>query len=102
LLHTITLLFPYTIIAAQRQQSEFNEALKEAYKKSVGKINIPGFRKGKAPMGVIEKMYGTEIFYEDASNIIIPDAYDEEVSAETSIVSFAIPFSSFSTCILIF
>ena len=59
----------------------FNEALKEAYKKSVGKINIPGFRKGKAPMGVIEKMYGTEIFYEDAANIIIPDAYDEEVSA---------------------
>ena len=60
---------------------KFNEALKEAYKKSVGKINIPGFRKGKAPMGVIEKMYGTEIFYEDAANIIIPDAYDEEVSA---------------------
>ncbi len=59
----------------------FEEALKAAYKKNVGKINMPGFRKGKAPMKMIEKMYGTEIFYEDAANIIIPDAYDEEVTA---------------------
>lgn len=59
----------------------FEEALKAAYKKNVGKINIPGFRKGKVPMKMIEKMYGTEIFYEDAANIIIPDAYDEEVTA---------------------
>ena len=57
----------------------FDEALKEAYKKNVGKINVPGFRKGKAPMSVIEKMYGTEIFYEDAANILIPDAYEEEL-----------------------
>ncbi|MCI8306493.1 MAG: trigger factor [Lachnospiraceae bacterium] len=64
-------------VAAER----FEEALKTAYKKNVGKINIPGFRKGKAPMKMIEKMYGTEIFYEDAANIIIPDAYDEEVTA---------------------
>lgn len=59
----------------------FEEALKAAYKKNVGKINMPGFRKGKAPMKMIEKMYGSDIFYEDAANIIIPDAYDEEVSA---------------------
>ena len=57
----------------------FDEALKEAYKKNVGKINVPGFRKGKAPMSVIEKMYGTEIFYEDAANILIPAAYEEEL-----------------------
>ncbi len=57
----------------------FSDALKQAYKKGVGKINIPGFRKGKAPMSVIEKMYGPEVFYEDAANIIIPDAYDEEI-----------------------
>lgn len=59
----------------------FNEAMKAAYKKSVGKINVPGFRKGKAPMAIIEKMYGSDVFYEDAANIIIPDAYEEEVSA---------------------
>ena len=58
---------------------KFEEALKASYKKNVGKINLPGFRKGKAPMAMIEKMYGAEIFYEDAANIIIPDAYDEEV-----------------------
>ena len=47
----------------------------------MGKINVPGFRKGKAPMAIIEKMYGSDVFYEDAANIIIPDAYEEEVSA---------------------
>lgn len=57
----------------------FDEALKAAYKKNVGKLNIPGFRKGKAPMKMIEKMYGAEIFYEDAANILIPEAYDEEI-----------------------
>ncbi len=60
---------------------KFEEALKASYKKNVGKINLPGFRKGKAPMAMIEKMYGAEIFYEDAANIIIPEAYDEEVTA---------------------
>lgn len=60
---------------------KFNDAMKAAYKKSVGKINVPGFRRGKAPMAVIEKMYGADIFYEDAANIIIPDAYEEEVEA---------------------
>ena len=60
---------------------KFNDAMKAAYKKSVGKINVPGFRRGKAPMSVIEKMYGADIFYEDAANIIIPDAYEEEVEA---------------------
>ncbi len=60
---------------------KFNDAMKAAYKKSVGKINVPGFRRGKAPMSVIEKMYGADIFYEDAANIIIPEAYEEEVEA---------------------
>ncbi len=59
---------------------EFGEALKGAYKKNVGRINVPGFRKGKAPMSMIEKMYGAGIFYEDAANIIIPEAYEKEVS----------------------
>ncbi len=60
---------------------KFDDAMKAAYKKSVGKINVPGFRRGKAPMKIIEKMYGSDIFYEDAANIIIPDAYEEEIEA---------------------
>ena len=58
---------------------KFAEAIKAAYKKNAGKINVQGFRKGKAPFSVVEKMYGSEIFYEDAANIIIPDAYEEEL-----------------------
>ena len=48
----------------------FEEALKAAYKKEVKNINLPGFRKGKAPMKMIEKMYGVEVFYEEAANIM--------------------------------
>lgn len=59
----------------------FDEALKAAYKKSVHKINMPGFRKGKAPMKVIEQMYGPDVFYEDAANILVQEAYEEEVEA---------------------
>ena len=55
---------------------EFEKALDEAYKKSRNKIAMPGFRKGKAPRKKIEKMYGASVFYEDAANIIIPDAYE--------------------------
>lgn len=59
---------------------EFEKAVEKAYQKNKGKINIQGFRKGKAPRKMIEKMYGAGIFYEDAANIIIPDAYSKEVS----------------------
>ncbi len=55
---------------------EFGAALEKAYQKSKGKISLPGFRKGKAPRAMIEKMYGASIFYEDAANIIIPEAYE--------------------------
>ncbi|MCI9079803.1 MAG: trigger factor [Lachnospiraceae bacterium] len=55
---------------------EFEKAVDEAYKKSRNKIAMPGFRKGKAPRKMIEKMYGSSVFYEDAANIIIPDAYE--------------------------
>ena len=58
---------------------EFEQAMDSAYKKNKNKINVPGFRKGKAPRMMIEKMYGAGIFYEDAANEIIPKAYDKEV-----------------------
>ncbi len=54
----------------------FNKAISNAYRKQVGKITVPGFRKGKAPRSVIEKMYGKGFFYEDAINEVLPDAFD--------------------------
>ena len=58
---------------------EFAGAVNRAYHKAVGKLNVPGFRKGKAPRAIIEKMYGKEFFYEDAVNIIYPEALDAAI-----------------------
>ncbi len=57
------------------EASELEKAIEKAYQKQKSKINIPGFRKGKAPRKTIEKMYGVEIFYDDAANALIPEAY---------------------------
>lgn len=54
---------------------DFGIAMKKAYKKNVKRFNIPGFRKGKAPMKIIELQFGEEIFYEDAFEFAFPDAY---------------------------
>lgn len=56
---------------------DFEKAMEQSYNKNKKKINIQGFRRGKAPRKMIEKMYGPEIFYEDAANLAIPDAYEE-------------------------
>lgn len=56
---------------------EVEKALQAAYLKQRGKLSIPGFRKGKVPRQMIEKMYGVEIFYEDAINRMIPTAYSQ-------------------------
>lgn len=56
---------------------EFEKALQKAYEKNKGKIAINGFRKGKAPRQVVEKIYGPGVFYEDAANILIPDEYSK-------------------------
>lgn len=56
--------------------ADFEKALETAYQKNKGKINVQGFRKGKAPRTIIERMYGPAIFYEDAANEVIPDAYE--------------------------
>ena len=53
---------------------KLDEAIKKAYNKIKNQINMPGFRKGKAPQAMVEKMYGASIFYEEAANILIPDA----------------------------
>nr|WP_052169919.1 trigger factor [Pseudobutyrivibrio ruminis] len=61
--------------------AELEKAITKAYNKQKNSISVPGFRKGKVPQNMIEKMYGAEIFYEDAANIIMqdtyPQAYDE-------------------------
>ena len=64
---------------------KFTEAVKKAYNKNKGKMSGPGFRKGKVPQAMIEKMYGPEVFYEDAANILIPDAYSDELEANRDI-----------------
>ena len=65
----------------------YEKAENEAYKKNVKSINVPGFRKGKAPKSIIEKMYGKGIFFEDAINACIPEAFEEAVKeAELDVV----------------
>lgn len=56
---------------------DFEKALQESYMKNKNKISVPGFRKGKVPRAMIEKMYGAGIFYEDAANYAIPSAYSD-------------------------
>lgn len=55
----------------------FEEAMEKSYYKNKNSISIQGFRKGKAPRKMVEKLYGPEVFYEDAANFAIPDAYEE-------------------------
>ena len=61
--------------------ASFEKAVEKAYRQNVKSINVPGFRKGKAPRKMIEKMYGEGVFYEDALNILYPDAVEEAVNA---------------------
>nr|MBP3599008.1 trigger factor [Eubacterium sp.] len=63
-------------ITIEVSAEDFEAAMVKAYNKNKGKIQIQGFRKGKAPRKMIEKLYGPEIFYEDAANFAIPDAYE--------------------------
>ena len=67
-------------------KATFDAAVTKVFKQKAKNINVPGFRKGKAPRAIIEKMYGAGIFYEDAINDLIPDAYSEalkEAAIET-------------------
>ena len=60
----------------------FEEGMKTVYKKNVKYFSIPGFRKGKVPMNMVEKYYGAQIFYEDAFNEIVPEIYDNAIKEE--------------------
>lgn len=60
-------------------KEDFEKGLQKAYLKNRGHFNIPGFRKGKVPRKIIEMNYGEEIFYEDAINVVLPEAYDKAI-----------------------
>ena len=62
-------------ISFKAPAADFEEAVEKAYLKMRGQISVPGFRKGKAPRKLIERMYGAGVFYEDALEILFPEAY---------------------------
>ncbi len=61
------------------EAEKFEEAMKKVYAKTAKYFNIPGFRKGKAPMQLVERQYGSAIFYEDAFNELVPEIYEEAI-----------------------
>ncbi len=75
-------------LTIETSEADFDAAIEKAYQKNKNKISLPGFRKGKAPRKMVEKMYGAEVFFEDAANIIIPEAYEKAAEeSELEIVS---------------
>ncbi|MCI6971856.1 MAG: trigger factor [Eubacterium sp.] len=74
----------------QIDRAEFDAAVDAAFKKNAGKMNVPGFRKGKAPRAIIEKMYGKGVFYEDALNEVVPKAYSDALT-ETALEVVSAP-----------
>ncbi len=66
-------------ISMEIGQEEFDKACERAYQKNKNQISLPGFRKGKAPRKMIERVYGKEVFYEDALNDVLPDVYTAAV-----------------------
>jgi len=75
-------------LTIEASAEELEKAIQGAYQKNKGKISVPGFRKGKVPRPMIEKMYGKEVFYEDAANDLIPITYEKALEGcELEIVS---------------
>ncbi len=76
-------------LTIEASAEEFEQAVEKSYQKNKNRMSIPGFRKGKAPRKMLEKMYGAQVFFEDAFNDLIPEVYSKEVKAaeELEIVS---------------
>lgn len=75
-------------LTIEASEDDLEKAIQAAYIKNKGKINVPGFRKGKVPRQMIEKIYGAGMFYEDAANELIPEAYAKAVEeSDLEIVS---------------
>ena len=75
-------------LTIEASPAELEKELEKAYQKNKGSISMQGFRKGKVPRVLVEKMYGPEVFYDDAANSIIPTAYDKAMAeSELDIVS---------------
>lgn len=68
------------------EPEDFDKAITYAYKKVKNQLSVPGFRRGKVPQAMIEKMYGPEMFYEDAANYLVPQAYDDAVGQLKDII----------------
>ena len=69
-------------LTIQIDADQFEQAVQKAYLKSRGSISVPGFRKGKAPRKIIEGMYGSGVFYEEAINEVYPEAYEQAVQEQ--------------------
>jgi trigger factor len=77
------------VLTIEIPAEDFNAAIDRVYRRAKGSMSVPGFRKGKAPRKLIEKMYGADIFYEDALNELYPDALDAAVKeAELEVVGY--------------
>lgn len=75
-------------LTIEASAEDLEKAIEKAYQKQKKQISIPGFRKGKVPRQMVEKMYGKAVFYEDAANELIPDAYEKALEeCEEDIVS---------------
>ena len=70
------------VLTVEVNAADFEAAVQKAYLKQRGRIQMPGFRPGKAPRKMIESMYGAEVFYEEAVNIVLPDAYTAAVQEQ--------------------
>ncbi len=72
-------------LTIEASSEEFEKALQTAYQKNKKKISAPGFRKGKVPRNVIEKLYGKDVFYQDAAEELVPVAYERELTEHTEV-----------------
>ena len=75
-----------SILEIQIPKADFEAQVNKVFKKQASKISVPGFRKGKAPRAVVEKMYGKGIFYEDALNELLPGVLEEAVKEVMGII----------------